>query len=108
MRHRITVEKKTIVQDPATGVESESWANKFPTITGGIPASYRPLTSNERQAASARQSVASAEFEIMFGLAIDAGDRVIFDGHVWDIEPPEFDTKQRRLKFKAARGLTNG
>lgn len=105
MRHRITVQRNTETVNPATGVRSSSWADLYV----GVPAAIRSLTSRELQAASARQSESSVEFELRAGLDINADDRIVFDGDVYDIEPPTFDeTRQRRMKIKAARNLTNG
>lgn len=105
MRHRITVQRKTETIDPATGVRSTAWADHLVSV----PAAIRPMTSRELQAAAARQSEVSVEFEIRTGLDIEAGDRIVFDGHIWDIEPPTLDeTRARRMKIKAARGVTNG
>lgn len=105
MRHRATVQRKTEVVDPMTGIRSTSWAD----LHANVPFAIRSLTSNEMQAASARQSKVTVEFETRAGLDIRADDRILFEGHVYDIEPPMLDeTRQRRMKIKAARGLTNG
>jgi len=105
MRHRITVQEKTVAQDPATGIESVEWTDKHVDI----PAAVRPLTSREMQAAAARQSEVSVEFELRAGLSITGADRILFEGEAWELEPPTLDeTRQRRMKIKAARGLTSG
>lgn len=105
MRHRATVQRKTETIDPATGVRSTEWAD----LHTNVPFSVRPLTVREMDAAAARQSEVSVEFETRPGLDIKADDRIVFDGEVWDIEPPALDpTRKRRLTIKAARNLTNG
>jgi len=105
MRHRATVQRKTETVNPATGVRTTAWADLY----ADVPFSVRPLTSRELQAAAARQSEVSVEFETRAGLDIQPDDRIVFDGHIWDIEPPTLDeTRQRRMKIKAHRSLTDG
>lgn len=105
MRHRATVQRKTETVNPMTGIRSTSWAD----LHIDVPFAVRSLTSSEMQAAAARQSKVSVEFETRVGLDIRADDRIVFEGEVYDIEPPTLDeTRQRRMKIKAARGLTNG
>ena len=105
MRHRATVQRATETQDPATGVQSTVWNDHLIDI----PAAVRSLTSRELQAASARQSEVSVEFEMHAGLDITAKDRLVFEGSNWDLEPPTLDeTRQRRMKIKASRGVADG
>ena len=105
MRHRVTVQRATRTQDPNTGIESIVWNDHLVDI----PAAVRPLTSRELQAASARQSEVSVEFELRAGFDITGEDRIVFEGENWDLEPPTLDeTRQRRMKIKAARGPSQG
>lgn len=105
MRHYITVQEYTETVDPQTGVREQAWADKYVDV----PAAFRSLTSNEQQAASARNSSVAVEFELHAGLTITAADRIVFEGDVYELEPPMLDqTRQRRMKIKAARGMTDG
>ena len=107
MRHRITIER--LVEgdpDPETGAPGESeWVTQYESI----PAAYRPLTAREVQAAGARQAETTSEFEIRPLDDIKASDRIVFDGNVWEIDGIRFDeTRQRRMKIGAHKGLTDG
>lgn len=105
MRHVITVQEKSEATDSSTGVKSVTWSNKY----SNIPAAVRPLTSREMQAAAARQSKVEVEFETRADYSITADDRIVFEGSNWELEPPTLDeTRSRRMKIKAARGLTDG
>jgi len=105
MRHSINVQEYTETTNPQTGVRTRSWSDKYTDV----PAAYRALTSREQQGASARNSEVSVEFEMHAGLAITAANRIVFEGDVYEIEPPTLDeTRQRRMKIKAARGMTDG
>ena len=105
MRHRVTVQRATRTQDPNTGIESTVWNDHLTDI----PAAVRSLTSRELQAASARQSEVSVEFELRAGFDITGEDRISFEGEFWDLDPPTLDeTRQRRMKIKASKGVSNG
>jgi len=103
-RHRVTIERKVVTQDPNTGFESVDWQ----PLHTDVQAAFRPLTSRELQAAGARQSRVSAEFEIADGLDVTGEDRIIHLGDVWELEPPQPGGFNRMVKIKAARGLTSG
>lgn len=107
MRHRITIERYTeSAPDPETGIPgTASWQTQY----SDIPAAYRPLTSRELQAAGARQLETEAEFELRAGLDIRSSDRIVFDGDVWEIDGIRYDeTRARRMKIGAHKGLTDG
>lgn len=98
LRQRIDFVRKTVTQNPTTGIISESWAYVY----RGVPAAYRALTSRERMAASQRQSEVDVEFEIRAGLDIVPTDKIAFNGKLWDIDPPQDDpTLKRYQKIKA-------
>lgn len=109
-RHLATIQSRseTVSID---GIRSETWAAK--TVDGlayaNVPVSFRALSARELLAAGARQSESTVEFEFRAGLDIDPQDRILFDGKVYDIEPPELDpTRARFIRIKARRSLTNG
>lgn len=83
LRHRIDIIRKTTGQD-ANGFETEIHTVHL----ASIPAAFRPLTANERAAASQRQSESTAEFEIRAGLDIRPDDLIRFNGRLWNIDPP--------------------
>ena len=105
MRHYIAIQELTTTTDPVTGVQSETWADKY----SSVPASFRAMSARELQAAGARQSEASVEFEIRADFTVDAGMRIVLDGDIYDVEEPLLDpTRQRFLRIRAKRGITNG
>jgi len=107
MRHRITIERYSEgAPDPETGIPGDPEWN--PVYTN-IAAAYRPLTAREVQAAGARQAQTTSEFEIPTGLDITEADRIVFDGNVWEIDGIRYDeTRARRMKIGAHKGLTDG
>lgn len=107
MRHRITIERETeSAPDPDTGIPGTSeWQTQY----SSIPAAYRSLTAREVQAAGARQAETTSEFEIRPLPDILESDRIVFDGEVWEIDGIKYDeTRQRRMKIGAHKGLTDG
>jgi SPP1 family predicted phage head-tail adaptor len=105
MRHRIDIQRLTRTTNPSTGVVSETWA----TVHESYPASVRALSARELQAAGARQSEATVEFEMRADVTVNPDDRILFEGDVYDIEPPQLDPTRRRFyRIKASRNLTNG
>lgn len=106
MRHRITIERETeSAPDPDTGATTLEWN----AVYTSVPAAYRPLTSGEMQAAGARQAKTESEFELRTGLDIRPSDRIVFAGDVWEIDGIRYDeTRARRMKIGAHKGLTDG
>lgn len=107
MRHRITIERLVESEpDPNTGAPGESeWVEQY----ASVPAAYRPLTAREQQAAGARNMQTESEFELRAGLDIRPSDRIVFDGDVWEIDGIRYDeTRARRMKIGAHKGLTDG
>ena len=105
MRHRITFQELALTTDPTTGVQSEAWSD-----VGTVWASFRGLTARELQAAGARQSEATVEFEIRKPVFnVNTSLRIQFDGDTYDVEEALLDsTRQRFYRIKAKRGVTNG
>lgn len=104
MRHRITVQEKTTTTN-GRGERSDSWADLYTNV----PASVRWLSSGELQAAAARQSESTVEFEIRVGLDITSAHRIVWQGRFYELEPPLFDrTGQRRMRIMASEGVTEG
>lgn len=104
MRHLITVQENTRVKD-----SDGNWADEWADLYTDVPAKIRELTSREMQAAGARQSNATVEFETHAGLDITADNRIVFEGQNYDIEPPRLDpTRQRRMMIRAYVGTSDG
>lgn len=90
LRHRIDIIRKT------TGQDANGFATETHTVhIAGVPAAFRPLTANERAAASQRQSESTAEFEIRAGLDIRPDDLIRFNGRLWNIDPKLPDSTLR-------------
>lgn len=104
MRHRMTVQVKSM-QTNHLGERFEQWLDLY----SDVPVSVRWLTARELQAASARQSHSTVEFELRPGLDITSEHRIVWQGRVYELEPPLFDrTTQRRMRIRASEGVTNG
>ena len=104
MRQRITVQAK----QETTGEFGErkvTWVDVYTDI----PASVRWLTARELQAAAARQSESTVEFELRADFDITAEHRIVFQGKSFELEPPIFDQTARRfMRIKASEGVTDG
>lgn len=104
MRHRITVQSKTTTTN-GRGERSETWSDLYTDV----PASVRWLSSGELQAASARQSESTVEFELRVGLDITSEHRIVWEGRIYELEPPILDRSgMRRMRIKASEGVTDG
>lgn len=102
-RDRVTVQARTTTTNDR-GERSDAWANVYTDV----PVSVRWLTTREMQAAAARQSEVTVEFETDAAFAITAEHRILWEGAAYELEAPTFDPKRRYLRIKAKEGVTDG
>lgn len=83
LRHRITIESVSQVQDPDTGDMSDTWA----AFASNVPASIRPLSGRELVAADAIQSGSRYEFVIRYGnsVGVTSAMRIALDSLTYNI-----------------------
>ena len=96
LRHRITISRYTLTQDPLTGYETETWAD----ILANEPAAWLAGPGREWLAAESLRSNVEGRFIIRWSpqaAGIKAADRVAWDGKVYEIvAPPLADETARR------------
>lgn len=102
-RHRVTVQRKTTGTN-ARGERTESWADLYTNV----PTFARYMSARELQAAAARQSEVTVEFEFAAEFDVTAADRIVWEGLTYELEPPTFDPKRRYLRIKGREGVTDG
>ena len=78
---RVTIQRRTMVQNPNTGAMVETWAPLFTTW-----AAVTPLVGREFIAAQAAVSEVTARIRMRFRPWMTAEDRVIHDGTIYGIE----------------------
>ena len=96
LRHRITVSRYTLTQDPLTGYETETWTD----VLANEPAAWLAGPGREWLAAESLRSNVEGRFIIRWSpqaAGIKAADRVAWDGKVYEIvAPPLADETARR------------
>lgn len=96
LRHRITISRYTLTQDPLTGYETETWAD----ILANEPAAWLPGPGREWLASESLRSQIEGRFTVRWNPAnaqIKAADRIAWDGKVYEvIAPPLADETARR------------
>lgn len=77
---RVTIQRRTMVQNPNTGAMVESWAPLFTTW-----AAVTPLVGREYLAAAALVAEVTARVRMRYRPGITAADRIVHDGKVYGI-----------------------
>lgn len=80
LRHRITIERKTITQDN-TGAMTETWS-EFATVWAQVS----PLSAREAMQAAALNSTQTARMIIRWRDDLDATMRIKYRGEIYEIE----------------------
>jgi SPP1 family predicted phage head-tail adaptor len=81
LRHRITIERKTHLQDPTTGSLTPSWS----PVAQNIHAAVEPLSGREFIAAAQTQNAISARITIRYRDGILPSMRVVHGTTVYNI-----------------------
>lgn len=92
LRHRITIQRKQIDQDPDTGEMVLSWQD----FAANEPASVVPLSGREFIQSQANQSEVTVRIMIRYFPGVDSTHRILFDGGIYSIETVLPDTTARR------------
>lgn len=108
-RHSITVQRKTATVDPATGYDTTVWVDRLV----GLPAWWLPGPGREYLAGDATRAATTGRLGIRWSVAADAiqaGDRVLWDGRIMEIvAPPLVDaTARRELTLMVTEAGTDG
>lgn len=87
LRHRVDVIYPHTTIDPDTGIDRTVWRYKYTKV----PAAFRALSAREMIAATQRQSQVTSEFEIRASYDMQPEYMIVFNGRLWDAEPPQPD-----------------
>lgn len=106
LRHRVEIQRRVDVQDPTTGVVSQTWQTQLTDV----PAKFSPLTPREFIAAQAQQSQITARFAIRYVAGITSSHRVVHDGRYFYVQGalPDGDSGREFLTLVVSEGQASG
>lgn len=82
LRHRVTIQARTLAQDPVTGETTLTWSSAWENIAAAI----EPLSAGERIAAQAQHSSVTARIVLRPIAGLTAQHRILHGGRVYNIE----------------------
>jgi SPP1 family predicted phage head-tail adaptor len=105
LRHRVTIQRVEIEQDPDTGINSRQWV----PVVIDEPAAVESLSGRELLAADARQSAVTLRALIRWREDVLPTMRLLHEGTVYAIRAvlPD-DTHRHYLRLMLERGTTDG
>lgn len=105
LRHRITLQAQTAVQDPNTGEQTVTWADWL----ANEPAEVVPLSGKEFVAAAANTAGVDTRMTIRHRAGVLPTMRVVFDGHNYQVSAVLPDPSNARwLTLMCQRGVNDG
>ena len=109
LRHRVTIQSKMEVIDPATGYSTLTWAGYL----SDVPAQFLAGPGREYLASEATRAEVSGRFVIRWSpaaAAIKASYRVLWDGRIMEIKAPPLpdQTARKWLTLMVAEDGTDG
>lgn len=105
LRHRITIEQPTQLQDPTSGAMTPGW-----TLFKTVRARIEPLSVRDFIAAKAQQSEISARITIRYQAGITAAMRIRHGDRIYNITGVLPDPKSGRkyLTLPCTEGVNDG
>lgn len=106
LRHRVTIQARQNIQDPATGETVIAWAD----VWVNIAAALEPLSASERIATQAQRSEVTARVTIRPLSGLTAQHRLLHNGRIYNIEGviPDPDSGQEWLTLPVSEGANDG
>lgn len=105
LRHRITLQQKTVTQDPLGTAITQAWSDWL----AAEPAEVVPLSGREFIQAGGKHAAVTARITIRWRPGVDATMRVLFDGGIYNIEAVLPDPSGRRwLTLMVSEGASDG
>lgn len=106
LRHRVTIQRQTSVQDPSTGAMATSWAD----VWTRVPAGVEPLSAREFIQSQAGQSEVTARITIRYREGLDATMRITHRGKVYNIEGvlPDNMSGLEYITLPVSEGVNDG
>ena len=106
LRHRITLERPGLTQDPVSGEMIPGWQ----VFAENVPASIEPLSARDFIAAQANQSEITARIVIRYREGILPTMRILHRGKVYAIQGvlPDADSGLEYLTIPVSEGVKDG
>lgn len=106
LRHRVTIQARSNVQDPVSGATVVVWTDVWVNIAAAI----EPLSAREQIAAQAQQSEVSARITIRPLPGLTAQHRVVHNGRIYNVEGviPDPDSGLEWLTLPVSEGVSDG
>lgn len=80
LRHRITIQRPVVAQDPTTGANTTNWVN----VAEDVAAKIRPSSVREFVAAQAMQSQVTASIVIRYRTGLTAQMRILHGSKIYN------------------------
>lgn len=102
LRHRVTLQRNAITQDPKTGAMVSTWND-----VADVWAQVAPLSGREYLAAQATQSEVQARIVIRYRDDVDAAMRVMHGTRIYEIKAvlPDADSGREHLTLMCGEGV---
>lgn len=106
LRHRVTIQARTNIQDPVTGESVIAWVDEWVDIAAAI----EPLSAAERIAAQAQRSEVTARITIRPLSGLTAAHRLLHNGRVFNIAGviPDPDSGLEWMTLPCSEGANDG
>lgn len=104
-RHRVTIEQQVTTRDPDDGSEVVGWV----TFIEDVPAEVLTGPGREFRAANAEQAQTVARVNMRWFPGLTSEMRILWDGKIYNIDPPETDaTGRREYRIQCTDGVNDG
>lgn len=105
-RHRIDIQDWAPIRDPDTGGFTEAWV----TVFENVPARIAPASGREFLAAAAIQSEIIARIVIRHRPGLNAGQRILHNGTVYNVHAwlPDQESGRDYTSAPVSRGVNEG
>lgn len=112
LRHRVAIQRQVTDQDPETGEVVTTWENVWldsSTELVDVPAQVLTGPGREIKGAASKQAEDTVRINLRWFPGFQTGWRVLWDGHIYDINSVEFDSSARQeIRLRGTGGLTDG
>lgn len=106
LRHRVSIQRKQITQNPQTGAMTETWVDAW----SNVPAAIEPLSAREFIAASAVQSEVTTRITIRYRAGVTASMRILHNDRIYNIQGvlPDPESGRSWLTLPCSEGVNDG
>ena len=105
-RHRIDIQDWAAIRDQETGGFTEAWV----TVFENVPARIAPASGREFLAAQAIQSEIAARIVIRYRPGLNAGQRILHNGDIYNVYAwlPDQESGRDYVSAPCSRGVNGG